>query len=174
MAGLWGVPAPPWPLSENDTVYSSTSPTRGVPSLAEQLAQYPSILGLSLLGNLQPTVDFYNRTGYIHLNDHWQLVEASTNSTRLRGRDLAMSLYNRLLPRWHFYLSRRQQSADATAVTSKLPLHVLVATSDAGFCQWMGLPDDREYNLFKRESIPRLKFSSQFDIWLKTGRPIGI
>ena len=127
------------------------------------LTEYPNILTLSVEGNLQPTMNFYNRTGYTLLGDDWELQKGSK---RIRGRYIAASLFNRLLPRWHFCVQKE--------VTEPLPLHVLVSANDADFCEHDEMLDLDEFLKFKKESIPRLKFSSQFDTWLKTGRPIDI
>ena len=45
--------------------------------------------------------------------------------------------------------------------------------SDDAFCRQMKL-SLTDYLVFKEEAVPRLKFSSQFDRWLKTGRPIDL
>mmetsp|Transcript_23392 Transcript_23392/g.48962 ORF Transcript_23392/g.48962 Transcript_23392/m.48962 type:complete len:138 (+) Transcript_23392:742-1155(+) len=123
----------------------------------------------------------------------------------IRSRYIASSLYNRLLPRWHFLQEEREKqkqqlqlqqkldslvdpkSRDASNKPSRLntkhsssddadalpPLHLLAGASDAVFCRQMKL-DEKEYLAFKEEAVPRLKFSSQFDRWLKTGRPIDL
>jgi hypothetical protein len=142
-------------------------------SLSEQLRQYPSILSLSLEGNLRPTAEFYNRTKYIELDSNWRLQPRSVS---LRGRDLAASLSNRLLPRWHFFHFKQPSTEDSNtrrAMQKGLPLHILVSATDTTFCDELNF-DATEYSLFKREAIPRLKFSSQFDTWIKTGRPIDV
>jgi hypothetical protein len=51
------------------------------------------------------------------------------------------------------------------------PLHLLAGATDEVFCRQLNLSLS-EYTAFKEEAIPRLKFNSQFDRWLKTGRPI--
>lgn len=138
------------------------------PSLSDMLKEDPSVLSLSLEGNLTPTVNFFNRTGYIRLDGDWRRMEDMDPSRPLpllRARYLASSLFNRLLPRYHFYISRE----DLTGLT--LPLYILVSSTDIGFCEHINVDLD-EYKQFKIEAIPRLKFSSQFDTWLKTGRPI--
>lgn len=148
LAKIWGVNA-----------------TSGLHSL---LYEDPSILTLSLEGNLMPTVNFFNKTGYIHLDSDWHLVH-NNKTTILRPRYIAASLFNRLLPRWHYCLGQSQSSPED--ITKILPLHVLVSASDEAFCNHIGCLGD-DYRRFKKEAIPRLKFSSQFDTWLKTGRPI--
>ena len=142
------------------------------------LSEDPSILTMSLEGNLRPTVNFFNRTGYIRLDSDWKLCPegAESGKTRmiLRPRYLSASLFNRLLPRWHFWLSQSPQtdaSSPQTEHSKPPPLHILVQATDASFCDHFRFDHDA-YRFFKRESVPRLKFSSQFDTWLKTGRPI--
>jgi hypothetical protein len=129
--------------------------------LAHFLQEYPNVLTLSLVGNIQTTMNFFNRTGYTLLNDDWELVEGQT---RICGRYIAASLYNRLLPRWHYCLSCGLKAP---------PMHILVGSTDPIFCEELGLYLG-EFELFKDDAVPRLKFSSQFDTWLKTGRPIDV
>jgi len=95
------------------------------------------------------------------LDDNWKLIEGNK---RIPGRYIASSLFHRLLPRWHYCMKKE---------IPKPPLYVLVGTTDESFCERMSL-NVNQYLLFKQEAIPRLKFSSQFDTWLKTGRPIEI
>ncbi|GAX10209.1 hypothetical protein FisN_3Lh406 [Fistulifera solaris] len=150
-----------------------TSPRSPRLSLSKQLRQYPSILSLSLEGNIRPTAEFYNRTNYIELDSNWRLQPWSVS---LRGRDLAASLPNRLLPRWHFFHSKQVSTEDRNtqrAMQKGLSLHILVSATDTIFCDEFNF-DTTEYSVFKREAIPRLKFSSQFDTWIKTGRPIDV
>lgn len=173
LAKIWGVDevdsTVPKLTSSIDSISNSPRLT-----LSEQLRQFPSILSLSLVGNLQPTAEFYNRTHYIKLDCNWRL---QPSSTALRGRDLAASLSNRLLPRWHFFRSKMMSEGnDCIAeleIRKALPLHVLVSATDIVFCEDLSL-NATEYSIFKQEAIPRLKFSSQFDTWLKTGRPIDV
>jgi len=116
----------------------------------------------------------------------------------IRSRYIATSLYNRLLPRWHFLLEEQEKQQQLeqqlenldraitapkyvipttkTSTTSKValpPLHLLAGASDEVFCRQMKLSLS-DYLVFKEEAVPRLKFSSQFDQWLKTGRPIDM
>jgi hypothetical protein len=166
LAKVWGVtPAPTISNVEPDGTFGiekndDNSKTDCV-SLAHFLQEYPNVLTLSLGGNIQTTMNFFNRTGYTLLNDDWELVEGQT---RIRGRYIAASLYNRLLPRWHYCLSCGLKAP---------PSHILVGSSDPTFCQELGL-HLKEFELFKDDAVPRLKFSSQFDTWLKTGRPIDV
>jgi hypothetical protein len=106
-------------------------------------------------------MNFFNRTGYTSLGDDWKLVEGSK---RIRGRYIASSLFHRLLPRWHYCINNELPPP---------PLHLIVNANDASFCQHLSLDVD-DFDMFGKEAIPRLKFSSQFDTWLKTGRPIDI
>lgn len=115
----------------------------------------------SLLGNLQPTMNFFNRTGYTSLDDSWKLAEGGK---RIRGRYIASSLFHRLLPRWHYCVNHELPPP---------PLHVIVTASDVAFCQQLSLDVD-DFLMFRNKAVPRLKFSSQFDTWLKTGRPIDL
>ncbi|KAL3922006.1 MAG: hypothetical protein SGILL_002438, partial [Bacillariaceae sp.] len=157
------------------------------------LFEYPNILTLSLEGNLQPTMAFFNKTGYTSLDEEWALVAVEDGDHddtpkqpdcgRIRGRYIAASLYSRLLPRWHYCFSKRTSGRESTgtsdaaamrpAISKPPPLHLLVMASDQAFCESMGV-DVGDYLAFKEEAIPRLKFSSQFDTWLKSGRPIEL
>eukprot|EP00557_Chaetoceros_sp_GSL56_P009885 CAMPEP_0176481910 /NCGR_PEP_ID=MMETSP0200_2-20121128/3087_1 /TAXON_ID=947934 /ORGANISM="Chaetoceros sp., Strain GSL56" /LENGTH=554 /DNA_ID=CAMNT_0017878177 /DNA_START=254 /DNA_END=1918 /DNA_ORIENTATION=+ len=138
------------------------------PTVAKQISDFPAVLTLSLEGNLQPTIAFYNRTGYIQEEEQ----------TNIPGRYLASSLYNRLLPRWHYFLTYDQKIDTDTEetlqeVADQLPLHILAGASDQTFCKRMQYSYD-DYMKFKKESVPILKFSSQFDTWISTGRPIDL
>lgn len=167
----------------------------GVGSLASLLGEYPTILGLSLEGNIQPTLTFYNKTGYIKLDSHWNsILDLADKDTVglghlqtdivpvIRGRYIAASLFQRLLPRWHYFLVNeerlRGENKDNTngnnhEMFKSLPLHILAIASDKAYCDHLWA-DIEDYKLFKEDAIPRLKFSSQFDTWLKTGRPIDV
>lgn len=101
-------------------------------SLSSLLSEYPGILSLSLEGNIQPTIHFYNQTGYLSLHNNvndkddndddyhtttanqqqqqnemliseLKILSQNKPSPLIRGRYIAASLYNRLLPRWHYY-----------------------------------------------------------------------
>jgi mTERF. len=142
-------------------------PTVDRPVEAKQISDFPAVLTLSLEGNLQPTIAFYNRTGYIQ-----------DGRTTLPGRYLASSLYNRLLPRWNYFLKFDQKIDEDTEyrsqeVTGRLPLHILAGASDQIFCKRMKYSYE-DYMKFKKEAVPILKFSSQFDTWISTGRPIDL
>jgi hypothetical protein len=213
LARVWGTKAPPvrWQNqdmddngNDNDYKKSSVAPMirnndgsldsqSSEESLVSLLGEYPSILTLSLEGNIQPTINFYNRTGYMQLDEDWNLERRPLGKTTMskgkvsvvRGRYIAASLFNRLLPRWHYCQSVASESVgdDADGGDSDddndndtapvIPLHILVSSTDRVFCDQMSI-DHVDYIAYKTESIPRLKFSSQFDTWLKTGRPIDV
>jgi hypothetical protein len=147
--------------------------------LGSLLYEYPTILTLSLENNILPTVDFYNQTGYIHLDQEWRLQDPQQQGL-LRGRYLAASLYKRLLPRWHFAQSIQQEQAKTSGAsgnendtTVKIPLHLLVSGSDEAFCHALGEGCTKEeYEGYKTDSFPRIKFSNQFATWLRSGTPI--
>jgi hypothetical protein len=204
--------------------------------LQNMLHEYPNIITLSVEANIRPTMMFFNKTGYTLLNENWELISSdpigenspqlggsnnngdhsshdfdvgskTTSSNRIRGRYIAASLYNRLLPRWHFCLSSSSNniyddnnnsilvdknvtalpgstattlSSSSSAESTKTiqqpkipPLHLLVMSSDEAFCETMGFRFE-SYIKFRNDAIPRLKFSSQFDIWIKTGKPIDL
>ena len=173
----------------------------GWSSLSDKLCECP-LLTLSM-DNIRTTLSFYNMTGYIELPSEEESGSDSTRQSTgiVRSRYIATSLYNRLLPRWNFLLEEqerkdRQLEAFITSdgddgskaerinyslPTSKTtvdkvmlpPLHLLAGATDEVFCRQLNL-SLREYNVFKEEAIPRLKFNSQFDRWLKTGRPIDL
>lgn len=154
-------------------------------SLAALLGEYPSILTLSLEGNIQPTLNFYNRTGFIYLDHDWKKLPENRDREEtdpavspvsvIRPRYIASSLFQRLLPRWHFYLANKERFSndmDKKDVHS-FSLHLLSVANDIAFCEHLSV-DVEDYKVFKEEAVPRLKFSSQFDTWLKTGRPIDV
>lgn len=177
LARVWGTPAPTIAYDEKgEPVFTPIKPThqddgKKQASLGHLLQEYPSILTLSLEGNIQPTINFYNRTEYTVLEDSWNLVRGKGSVGVIRGRYIATSLYNRLLPRWHYVLARGVKGHDGSVPPP--PLHLLAGCTDQSFCDSFGFEID-EFTSFKSDSIPRLKFSSQFDTWLKTGRPIDV
>mmetsp|Transcript_25271 Transcript_25271/g.35644 ORF Transcript_25271/g.35644 Transcript_25271/m.35644 type:complete len:795 (-) Transcript_25271:532-2916(-) len=159
-------------------------------SLSKRLKEYPNVLTLSLEGNIQPTMDFFRQTGYIALDSDFNVVDTDSSvigqdqgginvRQNIPGRYIASSLFNRLLPRWHFYMQKftaemqetNQQSDDKNLPVNKPPLHILVGATDASFCDYVGC-SLTELQEFTKVSAPRLKFSSQWDTWLRTGRPI--
>jgi hypothetical protein len=160
LAKAWGT-IPPEVCWHGDTIMvTSQAPNRTKDSLSSLLQEFPTILTLSLEGNIQPTLTFFNRTGYTSLDSDWRL-----KSRPIRGRYIAASLFNRLLPRWHHLI--------ANGLGEMPPLHLLVGATDRVFSEQMGF-DLEDYAVFKDQAVPRLKFSSQFDTWLKTGRPIDV
>ena len=206
LASLWG----------NNVTSSSSCSTNehadggDTTTIADNLREYPQILTLSKEGNIIPTLSFYNITGYIELDGDGIPTQQTSIQQQpkytIRSRYIATSLYNRLLPRWHFLLEVQEkqqkleeqlleslvhtnsQKEDRTPKyiipTSKTdvstdtvvvlpPLHLLAGASDDTFCRQMKL-SLTDYLVFKEEAVPRLKFSSQFDRWLKTGRPIDL
>jgi ribosome-binding factor A len=181
-------------------------------TISNNLYEYPQILTLSMQGNIIPTLSFYNMTGYIKLDtyglpqqtieSHKQQQQQQQQQTKvgIRSRYIATSLYNRLLPRWHFLLEERErrqqqqlkhqilssleksisdlasfQNITTTATTIHLlpSLHLLAGASDGNFCYQMNI-SLTEYINYKEKEGARLKFTSQFDTWLKTGRPIDL
>ena len=70
-------------------------------------------------------------------------------------------------------LDESQPVQDTSPSVTKPPLHVIAGATDEMFCRRMKY-DYETYRNFKKEAVPRLKFSSQFDTWLKTGRPIDL
>jgi hypothetical protein len=159
LAKVWGTKAPRVEWKDQDLVVMDPASDM----LGTLLRDYPGVLTLSLEGNLQPTFNFYNKTRYTTLDEDWNLVK---DKPKVRGRYIAASLFHRLLPRWHYSMERQTTSA-------KPPLHLIAGSTDASFCELLQL-DPEDYLEFKEESAPRLKFSSQFDTWIKTGRAIDI
>lgn len=125
-------------------------------SFASLLAEDPSVLTLSLERNLRPTIQFYNRTGYIVLDDVWKLSQNAPQSL-LRPRFLSASLFQRLLPRWHYSLR---------AGCFRAPLHVLATSTDSEFCAFCE-SNLTDYKAFVRQVGPSLKTSFQLDGWLQ-------
>ncbi|GKZ01479.1 hypothetical protein MPSEU_001098500 [Mayamaea pseudoterrestris] len=163
LAGVWGMKV----YDAASCALETDDPDR---SFALLLGESPTILSLSLECNIQPTYKFYNSTGYIELDDNWKLKPKAESVRLIRGREIGVSLFNRLLPRWHFVRSKQVSDQMPSPL---IPLDILVGATDAAFCSIYNATDE-EYDEFKAEAIPRLKFSSQFDTWLKTGRPIEL
>jgi hypothetical protein len=179
LSKIWGTPAPPTVQCRDSElcILTDDAGSSNDGSLGMLLRDYPSVLTLSLEGNLQPTLHFYNKTGYTSLTEDWELISSpdanqspSAQPKVIRGRYIAASLFHRLLPRWHYWMSAKK---DQQSGAIKPPLHAMVGATDATFCKLLGL-DLHAYLEFKQESASRLKFSSQFDTWLKTGRAIDI
>jgi hypothetical protein len=189
LSKAWGVSA----LNGNSgDVYSLGASPKDTTLLSHWLQEFPNVLTLSLEGNIRPTLNFFNRTRYTILTEDWELAPGAT---RIPGRYMAASLYSRLLPRWHYCLSQAgvtavdtttsssssdseeelssSDSSSPSPVANAPPLHLLVQATDAAFCEKLGL-EYNGYEDFRESAIPRLKFSSQFDTWLKTGRPIQV
>lgn len=181
LAGVWGAEAPITspevrrPFGQEESKGKAWKRSKATPCLTSLLAESPSILTMSLEGNLQPTLKFYNRTGYIHLDEDWKLQtseSASGTVTTVRARYIASSLFQRLLPRWHFFLLKtNDEDVILSNELKRPPLHILAAAADGSFCDHLGVKE-LHFKQFKDEQVPRLKFSSQFDTWLRTGRPI--
>jgi mTERF len=167
---IWGAATPSDPPVDYGAAVSASSSKTMAP-IAPLLFEYPSILTLSLEGNIQPTVNFYVRAGYLSLNDDGRLDTSHGREMIVRGRYIAASLFTRLLPRWNYYCEQKQVKNGELFVPP--PLHVLAGTTDEVFCEKCGLKLEL-YILFKETAIPRLKFGSQFDTWLHTGRPIDV
>ena len=115
-------------------------------------------------------------------------------TTHLPARYIATSLYNRLLPRWNYHivqeadrLNRESKNAPRSSASlsttnplssdhpnhNRPPLHIIAGATDEAFCKRMNY-DYVTYMKFKQEAMPRLKFSSQFATWIKTGQPIDV
>ncbi|KAL7439197.1 hypothetical protein ACHAXH_003767 [Discostella pseudostelligera] len=197
LANLWGENIASAASYNNDGDIGDGR-SRRFSNVSDNLREYPQILTLSKEGNIIPTLSFYNMTGYVRLDANGIPIEMPHPKFIIRSRYIATSLYNRLLPRWHFLLREQENrhllelswdeetkqsttmtlpkyilpSNKATSEDALLPpLHLLAGASDEVFCRQMNL-SLQEYLDFKEEAGPRLKFSSQFDRWLKTGRPI--
>jgi hypothetical protein len=97
--------------------------------LSSSLCEYPPVLTLSMEGNLLPTIDFYNRTGYVRLDSEGRAIpfhaqdEEKGNrhdASTIRARYLATSLFNRLLPRWQYYKIQRSNCGESSLVEDPL------------------------------------------------------
>jgi mTERF len=154
---VWGSPQFTMDCTSDDTVHAEE-----INTFISFLLEYPGILTLSLEGNLQPTLRFYNMTGYTQLDSDWNLV---AGKPKIRGRYIAASLFHRLLPRWHFC---KDQNASIQP-----SLHIIAGATDISFCRQLGYTLDK-YLTFKEKSAPSLKFSWEFDTWLKTGRAFEV
>jgi hypothetical protein len=131
--------------------------------VSQMLGEYPGVLTLALQGNIQPTLTFYNQTKYIHID-----AKGHGTNSKLRPRYIATSLVNCLLPRWNYYISTVRPNINDS---ERPPIHILAGSSDAKFCEKLGFDLD-DYTQYKDLSLPAFKFKSQFDTWLKTGKPI--
>ena len=141
--------------------------------------------------------------------DNYEIAISSESSSKgggiLRARHLATSLFNRLLPRWHYLIDEMtiydshnnnnhddvdiDDDKDARTTTDskkgknkqpklspssgivRPPIHILASATDDQFTKYYNI-DISDYEKYKKDAIPRLKFSTQFVTWIKTGRPI--
>ena len=149
-------------------------PSPGSETLSRRLKEYPVILTLSLDANILPTLQFFNRTRYVSLDSGGYAVFDSL--TTVSARYVAASLYTRLLPRWHYIQQQQQQQQGVLSTSDEKkpqlpPLHILAASDDTKFCKHFKF-DESTFSRYKEYAIPKLKFSSQFENWIKTGTPI--
>ena len=102
----------------------------------------------------------------------WFFCTISRENTNKNGRDRPTSQGHPFTEESNAIknssLRQRQQQYFANP-----PLHLMVSARDDVFCEAHGF-DAGDFAKFKADAIPRLKFSSQFDTWLKTGRPIEV
>ena len=144
-------------------------------SLSQLIGEYPAILTSSLEDNILPTINFFNSTGYLQLDGTGcSLIPVNDKKSDrkvsiIRGRVLASSLYNNLLPRWHFLKQKGKVNKSCNVLP---PLYILATSSNSKFCDYFHLSND-EFDEFKNEMIPKLKFSVQFVQWMKTGKPVS-
>jgi len=171
---MWGVEFPLSPFSTNkDIDYTSkVDNTRKKYSLSSLLFEYPGILTLSLESNIQPTVRFFNRTGYLQLDSQGNALACTQNKTKqkslVRGRYISSSLFQRLLPRWYFLIDSHTFDHNNTLMP---PLYILATANETAFCNFFQV-DFQKYHEYKLSSVPKLKFSSQFETWVRTGKSI--
>jgi len=178
LSKIWGVEKPPSLVNGTSNLLTVDSFERKqqnnsrLETLSGMLLEYPGILTLSLEGNIQPTLRFFNQTGYTMLDEDWNVLE---NVTRIRGRYIAASLFGRLLPRYHYATIMKQPSSTGSQEEEEFAqspsLHILVSCTDEDFCAQKNL-NLTNYTAFRKQESSRLKFSSQFDTWLQTGRAI--
>ena len=149
LSKVWGVSFP----STGET----TDPSRDGDDhalLSHLVGDYPNVLALSLEKNLQPTMEFYNQTGYTELGDDWTLQEGSR---AILGNCMESSLSNRLLPRWHYFHQQREQGkegeAQAHSLDIKPSLSALNRATDRSFCEMFGF-DVQDYTKFRLEYAP--------------------
>jgi hypothetical protein len=187
-------------FADYDVAGTSMPPTslaqRARTTLSKRLKEYPAILTFSHDAKIIPTLQFLNRTGYLNL-DTSGYAQGTGNSTHhhhhhhqvIPGRYLAASLYSRLLPRWHYIQHQKQQLLHHThlgetnnkaqsEIQAKVlghppPLHILALSTDLKFCSYFNFSVTSFYT-YKEDAIPKLKFSTQFEIWIRTGAPIDI
>jgi len=164
-------------------------------ALARKLKEYPAILTFSHDANIIPTLQFLNRTGFLSLNDNGYVEAVPTKrkgttyfKQGIPARYLAASLYTRLLPRWHYVQQQSRKVLNFNTTTAMsiglateevysepnffpAPLHILALSSDLQFCKFFNF-SETAFLIYKKEAIPKLKFSTQFENWIKTGVPI--
>ena len=98
-----------------------------------------TVLTLSLEKNLQPTMEFYNQTGYTELGDDWTLQKGGH---AIGGRYMTFSLSNRLLPRWHYFHQQREQEKEGEAPAhsrDKPSISTLAVVADRLFARGVAL-----------------------------------
>ncbi len=187
-------------FADHDVAGTTMPPTtslaqRARTTLSKRLKEYPTILTFSHDAKIIPTLQFLNRTGYLNL-DASGYAQGTGNSTYhhhhhhvIPGRYLAASLYTRLLPRWHYIQHQKQQllhdthlgetkSKAQSEIQAKVlghppPLHILALSTDLKFCSYFNFSVTAFYT-YKEDAIPKLKFTTQFEIWIRTGAPIDI
>lgn len=162
-------------------------------TLTKRIKEYPAILTFSHDAKILPTLQFLNRTGYLNLDASGYAQDTTGNSAHhhpyaIPGRYLAASLYTRLLPRWHYIQNQRQQLLNNTCLDktknkpdavfqSKVfehpPLHILTISTDLQFCSYFNFTAT-SFHLYREDAIPKLKFTAQFENWIRTGAPIDI
>lgn len=175
LSNMWGLYFPKYFEDRNWTFDSNHQDETGTFSISQLMSEYPAILTSSLEDNILPTINFFNSTGYIQLdNDGRSMfsvndISPSGKRSVVRGRVLASSLYNTLLPRWQFL---KEKEKFREGVSKLPPLYILATSSDDKFCDYFNLSRD-ELSSFKEEMIPELKFCAQFAQWMKTGKQIN-
>ena len=140
-------------------------------SVAALLGEMPPVLGLNLESNIQPTLQFYNRTGYTTLDSNWQLIHGGSSTRVIRGKEICVSLFSRLLPRWHVVRAIFENTTEPMP-SPLIPLRILASSTDADFCNVYNVSLEDYANYKTEEAIQ--EYRSQFDAWLETGRPIEV
>ena len=172
LANLWGFQSPSLiGIRKKSRKKTKNIQVKKSETLAKRIYDYPNVLTLSLEGNIQPTINFYNRTGYVKVD---QDGRSESSNTYMPSRYLGSSLFNRLLPRWNYYVSIETERSNSGFEANPIPpLHLLAGAPDDRYCEKLGY-SLKSFLKFKEEMSPKLKFSSQWATWLKTGRPIDI
>ena len=138
----------------------------GSNEVLRRLWRRPTVLLHSLEGNIQPTMNFFNRTGYTDLRDDWELVPGGQ---AIVGSYLTASLFNRLLPRWHFVRHLGEAEDEDTVPPT---VSVLATATDKKFCTAYGT-SVVEYETFRTKRAAWFKSSWESDTWLETGRDMN-